>query len=611
MTSDKSSQYNRQKIIKMKSFLIIFISASVYFHVCAQQLPEYTPLKPGLSPIQIAKLVADNIVDNVRFEYEYILQPKYPDIEAIDFGNSFEMKRPAVAYALSTMYSEISQKETIEIGRTCGVKIWINDQLVFSQPEDREFPIRFDEKTYLFSEKFDVHLQQGENKVLIKAVYSGNNDKWQVLLQSANMGRYAGKGKKITCSLKRYAPKVQLTNWLLLGAFENTGNAIEKEYEPEHRIVFHKLYHSAGKTFTWNIPRINIITGNPDGGKFYSWNYHIGGFVWGLQRLSQETKNPKYTEYAAKWCEYTLSTMPLAEYQTKELHAVRSMNWSVVDRPMLDYTTAPAIPFMSRLVYEKDFPMRDQYIQYAEKILYYVADEQFRLSDGVLARQYTVRPSVWADDMFMGIPYMLYAAQYTNDREFRKRLYDDAAKQVLLFNKYLFNTDVQLYMQACYADFPQKIPFWSRGNGWAIWATTEVLLHVPKKHKDYKTIMDIYRRHIEGLVKVQDADGYWHNILDMPQTVRESSGTAIFTLALARGINHGWLDSKKYKPVLEKAWAALQTFIDMDGNMYGVKGGTNFSPDPDDYARTPFIKSDTHGILPLLFACMEMEKFTN
>lgn len=589
------------------SFMLMFGIAVMA--VMAQPLPEYTPLAAkGMSPLQIACLVADNIVDRTNFQYEYVVQPVYPDIEAIDFGESLACNRPTVAYALSTLFSEAEQTETVEIGRTCGVKIWVNDQLVYSQAGHRELPVQFDEKTYVLPEKFEVRLQKGANKILVKAIGTGTDAKQQVLLQSPNMGRYAEKGKKITCSLKQHAPKVTLSNWLLLGPFDNPDRSPDVAFEPETTIVFHRLYRSGGKTFTWDIPRIHINTDNPDAGKFYAWSYHVGNFIWGLQRLSRITSDPKYADYAARWCEYTLNTLALADYQTKELHAVRSMNWGTAGRPMLDYTTAPSMPFMTRLVDEDDFPLREKYAEYAEKIMYYIADEQFRLSDGTLARQYTGRPSVWADDMFMGLPYMLYSALYTSDPALRKRLMADAANQIILFNKYLFKPDAGLYMQANYPDLPQKIPFWSRGNGWAIWATTEVLLHTPKNDRNYMTVMEIYRKHVDGLVKVQDADGYWHNILDMPETVREASGTAIFTLALARGINNGWLERQKYLPALEKAWTALLTFIGDDGNLYGVKGGTNFSPDTEDYARTPFVKSDTHGILPLLFACMEMEQ---
>jgi len=594
----------------MKNIFVSFLFGMVSIGVSAQQPSEYTPLKAaGMSPLQIARLVADNVVNSTKFKFEYVMQPSYMDAEAIVFDESLACDRPTVAYALSTMFSEAEQTAMIETGHSCGVKVWINDRLVYSQPENPDFSVKFDEKTYLLPEKFEVRLQKGENKILIKAVSSGTKVKQQVLLQSRNMGRYAETGKKITCSLEKYAPKVQFANWLLLGPFDNPGNSLDTAFDPERAIVFHQMYQSGGKTFTWDIPHIHINTANPDDGfSVYAWNYAVGTFVWGLQRLSRATGESKYADYAARWCEYTLKTVPIAEYQTKELHAFRSMNWSVSNHPMVDYTTAPGMPFLSRLIDEKEFPLRKEYAEFTEKIIDYIANEQFRLPDGTIARSYTVSPSVWADDMFMGIPYMVYAAQYTSDPNLRKRLFTEAANQIVLFNKHLFKPDAGLYQHACYPDVPQKIPFWSRGNGWAVWATTEVLLHTPKNDKNYKAVMEIYRKHIDGLVKAQDAGGYWHNILDMPETVRESSGAAMFTMALARGINNGWLDRKKYLPILEKSWTALLTFVSDDGYLHGVKGGTNFSPNLEDYARTSIIKNDMHGLLSLLFVCLEMEQ---
>lgn len=580
--------------------------------ITAQKLPEYEPLTKDFTPIELASFIADKIVDQTKFEYEYVLQQPYADIEVIDFGQSFDRSEPGVAYALSTLYSEKEQIASIEVGRSGSLKIWINDELVFNQKGNKDLLVRFDEKTYVLPENFKVHLNKGENKILIKSGYDGTGV-WKLFLQGQNMGPYAEKGGKITASLKKYAPSVDIVNWLVTGCFENTGGrGMDIVYDPENEIVLHKIYESSGRKLTWDIPRVHINSTNPGGGKFYSWSYHVGGFVWGLQRLSQETGIKKYSDYASAWCEYTLNTMPIAEYQTKELNAVRSMNWGTVERPMLDYTTAPSLPFMTRLVYEKEFPLREKYAAHAEKIMNYIINEQFRLPGGLLARKYTISPSVWADDMFMGIPYMLFSAQYTSDPVLSRKLFDDAASQIIQFNKMLYREELKLYMQACYADRPdEKIPFWSRGNGWAIWGTTEVLQHLPKNHPQYKTILKIYQNHIEGISQTQDSEGFWHNILDMPETVRESSGTAIFTLCIARGINNGWLNKKKYGPVVERGWKALKSFIDKDGNLYGVKGGTNFSTDPQDYARTPFVKSDTHGILPLIFACIEMDKYIN
>jgi len=592
----------------MKKILLIVLSSFIIISLCNAQVTDKKPL-------EIARMVADNIVDNTIFSYQYVVQPIYSDAEIIDFGNTYGTVSPAVAYAISTIYSDVEQKETIEVGHTDGLKIWVNDKLVYNKLGNRKLNIVVDEKTYSLPEKFEVSLNKGENNILIKSECSGGTESWQVVLQSPNMGSYAVKNKKIICSLKKYAPAVTLTNWLVLGPFENSvleGNlqGMNTVYEPEKELKLFNLYKSGNKTFTWNISHINIIAENPDAGKLYNWSYHVGGVVWGLQRLSQITKIQKYNDYAARWCEYMLSTIPLVEYQTKTLLAVRSLNWGIAGRPMLDYTTAPSLPFITRLVYEKEFDKRVEYKQYAEKIMYYIMNEQFRLPDGVLARKYTASPSVWVDDMFMGLPYMLFSAEYVNNPAVKQKIYDDVSNQVIQFNKYLYDKDIMLYHQAAYANKPEvKIPYWSRGNGWAIWAVSEVLLHLPKNHKNYSTILALYRDHVSGLAKVQDRDGYWRNILNIPETVRESSGTAIFTMAIARGINQGWIDKKKYAHVVENGWKALTSFIDAKGNLSGVKGGTNFSPDPEDYAKTPIIKNDTHGILPLLFACFEMDQY--
>lgn len=570
-----------------------------------------------LSPLQIARLVGDRIVDNTRFEFNYVLQPKSTDAEIIDFGESLGKCEPGVAYALSNMFSEVEQQEIIQIGHTDGVKVWMNDELVYEKKGDRDFPIAFGEVSYLLPESFPVKFKKGKNKILVKSECREGAEKWLVILQSKNLSRYAAKGMKIECSLKELASDISITNWLILGPFENQVSGtvrlgLDKVLEPENSIVFHKIYESGGKKFAWNIPRINLVTSNPGGGKFYYWIYHVGSTMWGLQKLSQMTDNPKYNDYVAKWCSYTLSTIPIVEYQKNTLHAFLSMNWSLIQRPMLDYTTAPAMPFLTRLVYENDFEDRERYVEFVEPLIDYAMNRQFRMPNGVFAREYTIDQTVWADDMFMGLPWLLYSARYTKDPSMKRKLHDDVVNQVTQFRNYLYDTNENLYRQAIYPDKPElKVPFWSRGNGWAVWAESEVLLNLPKSHPGYKKMLSYFRSHIDGIVNYQDTEGFWHNLLNVPKTVRESSGTAMFTMAIARGINEGWLNDKKYRPYALKGWGALKTFLDENGDLHGVKGGTHFSTDPEDYERTPLRTSDTHGILPLLFTCFEMEKLLN
>jgi unsaturated rhamnogalacturonyl hydrolase len=592
----------------MKSTSLLLWCFLMCSSIHAQQLPEFQVVSDTMRPLELARFVANNIVDQTQFEYTYVLQKPYPDLEFIDFGKSLNRRTMGVAYAVSTIESEDRQEEVFEIGCTDGIKIWVNDQLVYTGGGNKDLKVELDEQSYVLPEKFSMPLEKGDNKILVKTMYSGEGD-WQFFLQCRNMGHYAAKGKRIAFSLSGYAPEIRESNWLILGCFAVSGeDGLEVRHEPETSLQFHKIYTSGGEKFTWNIPRMNILTANPDG-RFYRWVYHVGGFMWGLQYLSHETNDSKYCEFASRWCDYTLKTMPVADYQMTELHAARSMNWR---RPMLDYTTAPSLAFVNRLMTEASFNGRENYEAYVEHTIDYARHTQNRLPSGLFCRRYMTSPTVWADDMFMGAPFLMLSARYTSDKKLRRELYDDAANQIIQCNKLLFDKQKKLYRQACYVEHPeQKVPFWSRGNGWAIWGTSEVLLRLPGDHKNYEQLLEIFRKHVDGIIQAQDRDGYWHNILDMPETVRESSGNAIFTLCIARGINNGWLDREEYGTALEKGWKALKTFIGQDGNLYGVKGGTNFSTDPADYEKVPFLKSDTHGVFPLLFLCIEMEKYLN
>ena len=101
--------------------------------------------------------------------------------------------------------------------------------------------------------------------------------------------------------------------------------------------------------------------------------------------------------------------------------------------------------------------------------------------------------------------------------------------------------------------------------------------------------------------------GFWYNVIDKPESKDETSGTAILTLAIARGVNEGWLD-KKYKENALKAWAALESTIEEDGTVHGICMGTMCSEDFNYYYERPILDDDSHGILGLIFAAIEVDR---
>ena len=77
---------------------------------------------------------------------------------------------------------------------------------------------------------------------------------------------------------------------------------------------------------------------------------------------------------------------------------------------------------------------------------------QFRLPDGTLARKRPQAVSLWADDMYMGIPALAELGRMTGERAY----YDDAVKNVLQMSGYLFNPQLGLYTHGWNAEQPGR-----------------------------------------------------------------------------------------------------------------------------------------------------------
>ena len=88
--------------------------------------------------------------------------------------------------------------------------------------------------------------------------------------------------------------------------------------------------------------------------------------------------------------------------------------------------------------------------------------------------------------------------------------------------------EAQLYQHAQYTEKKVKMPHWSRANGWGIWALTEVLKELPKNHPQYKKIVKHYQNHVKSLVRYQTSDGFWRNVMDVEESIKETSGNSHF-----------------------------------------------------------------------------------
>lgn len=240
-----------------------------------------------------------------------------------------------------------------------------------------------------------------------------------------------------------------------------------------------------------------------------------------------------------------------------------------------------------------------------ERGLQHIMTKQYRLADGTLGRNRPQPNTLWLDDMFMGVPAIAQMGKLTGDAKY----YDEAVKQVLSFADKMFNKDKGVFMHGWVESMPTHPEFrWARANGWAFMAMAELLEVLPENHPQRAKVLQLYREHARGLASYQSGSGFWHQLLDRSDSYLETSATAIYTYAYARGINRGWIDGKTYGPMTLLAWNAVTTKVNPKGQVEGTCVGTGMAFDPAFYYHRPTSAFAAHGYGPVLLAGAEVLK---
>jgi len=111
-----------------------------------------------------------------------------------------------------------------------------------------------------------------------------------------------------------------------------------------------------------------------------------------------------------------------------------------------------------------------------------------------------------------------------------------------------------------------------------------------------------YKLMMASLLKYQDENGMWHQLIDDPQSWPETSCTGMFTFAFITGVKNGWLDEATYGPAARRAWLGLIGYIDEKNDIREVCEGTNKKNDRRYYLDRKRITGDMHGQAPVLWS---------
>lgn len=512
----------------------------------------------------------------------YPLRDWLPEEETMgQMKRMYSLKKGCYAIAWTRLFAEKNGEYSIRGSNTGNVQFYIDDKLIYSSEKSGEF-------------EFKINLKYGHYNVLV-INQCGNTD-W---------------GFKADCfyenkSISFINPlNVKGTDekWIYAGPF-----SLPVNIEPGIIYSADRPLDGAGCKVFWKLDKPHtVIRPYNDNKLFGHWNYPLGVTLYGIIEAGRFTGDNSLIEYAAKHVEICTRFFEYALWE-RDRYGAASMHNLLSTISTLDDCGS----FGSLMLEVSDELTGDDYARIADYIADFIKNKLHRLPDGAF---YRVNPehllmdeTIWADDLYMSVPFLCRYYRLTGRQEF----IDDAARQLILYHKYLYRPDKKI-MSHVYDVKHRKATevSWGRGNGWVAFSYSELLKFLPEEHELRGELLKNFNELCEGYLALQDEKGLWHQVLTDHQSYPESSCTSMFACAFARGVRNSWLENHgKYIEAVLRAWRGLcNEAIDKDGNVYGICRGSGFSFSEDYYKNDlGWLLNDTHGTGIVLLAGVEYGK---
>jgi unsaturated rhamnogalacturonyl hydrolase len=354
---------------------------------------------------------------------------------------------------------------------------------------------------------------------------------------------------------------------------------------------------------TWNEVAANRA---PQG---IAWVYPWGVTLYGMLRASEVTGDRTYStfviqhnEIVGRYWQY-LRAVEATYGPARRAEVDALIRGSSLSRLMalgsLDNTGAMSSQMVEGLLRHGATATAGEQ-QLLSTVANYIFSVQSRLPDGAFWRP-EQNQTLWIDDLYMSCPFLVRWAQHSGDT----RYLDDAARQIELFAGRQQDAD-GLWFHANFIGQGQTSPFkWGRGNGWAMVATVEVLSALPESHAERARLLDILRRHIEGVKAWQASSGRWRQVLNRAELWEETSCTAMFTYAITRAVRRGWI-GRENMSVAWKGLEGLAANVTADGQVNETCEGTGIGTTLEFYINRQRPPNDSHGPGPVLLAAAEV-----
>jgi rhamnogalacturonyl hydrolase YesR len=293
---------------------------------------------------------------------------------------------------------------------------------------------------------------------------------------------------------------------------------------------------------------------------FNGWTYVNGYELCGFEKLYRSTGDKKYLDYARRYVDTCVDTNGNFRALVNAKGQTNRPSFNNLDNLMTGNT----------LVWLYEETREARYQSAAEKIRR-ALDNYPRNRDGGFWHNQRMNGQMWIDGVFMGEMFLMRYGKSIGDTAY---CWDEVTRQITVFAQRAPRGDSGLYLHGYFepghggnipkwAD-PQtglSPEVWSEGLGWYALVVVEALADLPKDHPQRAAVEDIFRRLAAGLKKTQDPKtGRWFQVVDkggQPDNWTDTSGSAMFTYALARGIELGLLDKTDYAAVVERGYRGI------------------------------------------------------
>lgn len=493
-------------------------------------------------------------------EWIYPVKPEQSDIKKFDFNE--RIGEGTTAYA----YTHFSGNLTLR--HKSPMKVFAAGTEIYSACEG-EFKSSF----------------SNETELLIKCRKSG--DEWGFESESDGVHNLPFVKSDDYSDLK----------WLWIGPFGKDTEPIDHPYPPELNLCFHTPYPSVnGEPVYWNFYRENTRLRQNLTTTFYGqWFYPMMVGMNGLRVLADKFNIKELYDYFNSGIKLLCDRRDYGcfEYKVSGYSDYLAGGYKL---ERLDPIGTIGMNVAEYYLMTADKSAKNLLLVLADAMMHNVP----RLEDGTFNRIETM----WTDDMYMCLPFLARLGVVTGDRKY----FDEAVKQITGFHNKMYMSAENIFSHIYYPleDIGNNIP-WGRGNGWALLAISEVLMIMPEDTEGRDTVLEIFRNFAKGVIACRDSEEkLWHQVINNHKSYIETSGSAMFITALARGIRLGWIDSS-YRDAVVESWDALcEKCIDSEGNLYGVCQGSGCKKEEEYYMNLGTIVNDEHGIGIVMGAGVEI-----